>query len=348
MYNDRLMRLEVPQPASMPRWEPGAHVYLMAPPKKGGVSLIYESHPFTIANLSAREGGGAGSHQRAGDATTVATLQQHPSAGSSAASPSSTPMTEKDSASAHNEKSHATNASSTSPTMSFLIRPQRGFTGRLFSHAKRGADIDVRVATAPLSAPRLRDAVAGFDTMVLCAAGVGVSWTVPLLLDAVRRPASATVEGKGKGGLRRIVFLWTVQQRSELAVIREEIAEALRLAAASQGGLQVEVRVHVTREQVTHEDLPAEWRSAAGSDEKASSSKALASIHTYRPDVHALLSSVVNEAQGRVWVGVCGPYEFGCDVKGAARKCIRPMEVLTGGEGDGRGDVVVHAEVFGW
>lgn len=311
VYNDCLLQLTVTKP-DLPHWEPGAHVFLMSPPAsraKGGVSLALESHPFTIMSLPVPRS--------------------------------------QDIAVEKNDNSEA-------GKLTFLIRPQRGFTRRLFEQAKRGTTADLLVSTAPLSPPRLQPVISTCDTIVLAAAGVGVSWTTPLLLATMRAAVAQQIR------VRRLVFLWVVQSKDEIKVLSEQVGEALKLATGTAGRVKLEVRIHVTREEATQADVPAEWAAIAAESngekdlptpesEKPipSASSSPITVAQSRPDMEILLLSTAGEAQGRLWVGVCGPGAFAQDVKRAARRLIRPMDVLRG-DGDGKGDVSVHAEVFGW
>ncbi|CAO1621089.1 unnamed protein product [Parajaminaea phylloscopi] len=317
-HSSGLLKLEIIKP-HMAKWQPGSHVYIISPPALGRLPIL-EGHPFTIASVCDVPND-TGSSIEAGNA-----LDKELGA------------------------AQARSDSSSLRRLDFFIRPRGGFTRRLAQHALTGEASPNLLVYGPFSPP---DAVLhSHETVVLIGAGSGVSWTLPLLLNACHEST------QGRTIVKRIVWVWVIKKSSEVDIVRSQILQALMSAS---GNVTVEVRIYVTQEAGKTQQLPAEWSqcaTAAVCSGRSQSSSAPSEKTTRqdieqpcpvllqgRPQISALLEGVVEQSSGRVWIGVSGPTHLTLDVKRCARRLINPTNIW---RGNGSGDVSVHAEVFGW
>lgn len=222
-------------------------------------------------------------------------------------------------------------SSEDSDRMEFFIRPRSGFTKRLHKVSKQRGRCELLVY-GPFSAPRTF--LYTYDTAILFAAGTGISWVLPQLLHACRTADTGVVT------LKTLIVVWTIKHVEELEVVRQHIVEVLKTSPVN---LQVEIRVHVTQQTIREDDLPVEWRKEEKS--KADLRQATPLLEQGRPIVDDIIDTHVCAAQGRVYVGVCGPQELAMSVRRASRRVIKPLEVLRGKQ---NADVTVHVELYGW
>ncbi|KLO19817.1 hypothetical protein SCHPADRAFT_817568 [Schizopora paradoxa] len=232
----------------------------------------------------------------------------------------------------------------------FLIRGRSGFTQRLLEHAGRKG-------SAP-TVPALIDGPYGsppdlsiFSTCILFAGGSGVSYTLPLLMDLVRRARSGT------SSVQRIFFVWVIKEPQHLAWIASVLSTAVLSAPST---LEIDSRIHVTGKSVQVSEYLKNLdyeNSSSSSSESASrrSSESYESKKTEtipytafktkegRPDVHRIIEDAVTMATGPVSVDVAGPAPLAHSVRAALTSEITsPIAVLKG-----RQPVTLHVETFG-
>lgn len=295
-----MLRVEMTKPG-LQRWTPGSHVYLFSPPFLG-VSPFWQSHPFTIASVSAGEEGqqsprssvngekrryGHKSRKYANGSMELQSLRQ------SEANEEQQPAVSK----AHNrvfstdtEAEICTEASGQSKLV-FLIKKRKGFTKKLYEAAQLGKSSRLLVY-GPLSPPT--SYLSSYETLVFFSGGSGVSWTLPLLLDACRN------QSKNYRMTRQIFWIWSVTSSEHMHWIESELTQALSTDIAQ---VTVDIRIHITQETAHMREAPRAWEEVVPSSSKSNSRQRAPWIIQGRPDVYGLLSSAVESAGGRIWVG---------------------------------------------
>ncbi|KAH7105459.1 ferric reductase NAD binding domain-containing protein [Auriculariales sp. MPI-PUGE-AT-0066] len=236
----------------------------------------------------------------------------------------------------------------------FLVHGEDGFTKRLREYvtAKGVCSVPVYV-DGPYGMP---PSLETFDTVILVAGGTGITYTLPLLLDAVRNAKL------GRSVVRKIVFIWAIRNAADVKWISSALVDALATAPAR---LAIEPRIFVTRGDASIPTLTstedrvfvgkvddAEDKSAHEIvDEKeieksASESDAALSalrLELGRPDVDSLLRAEIAAARGqRVSIDVAGPSTLAAAVRSTLRSSAAgPSSALRGGA-----SVTLHVETF--
>ncbi|KAG6852346.1 hypothetical protein C0991_000502, partial [Blastosporella zonata] len=191
------------------RWRPGQSAYLRIP---GALSTLFESHPFTIASIDVsckvsdtEKSDEIAKEEEGGSGSGVKELNVHDDL----------------------------------KTLSFLIGVRSGFTQRLLRAISVEEKQEMKVIfEGPYgSPPRL----GGFGTVVLIAGGSGVSLTIPLLLDVVRRAK------QGARGCTKVVFIWAIRDADCLNWVIDAIRPAIENLPSH---LTVEIRVYVTTARI--------------------------------------------------------------------------------------------------
>lgn len=276
-----MLRLEVHKPG-LQDWSPGQHVYLASFPKPGGLSRVFEAHPFTIASVPAIKAKASAStscnaiemeqqheqmlpHRNGGDeefANGDKSLKEVPTSETPSSTPSSSPMV-------------------------FYILARSGFTRRLYERIESGQPLHLQ-CYGPYSRPTTFSAGYKYETVVLLAGGAGVSWTMPLLLDLCRRATQRTTH------VRQIVWIWCVSSSESIPWITAPIASALKTHGQA---VTLDVRVHITQEHAHRRQPPREWTEVASGTQRAPW------IVQGRPNFPTILQACVDNAAGRIWIG---------------------------------------------
>jgi Ferric reductase NAD binding domain/FAD-binding domain len=103
----------------------------------------------------------------------------------------------------------------------FLIRRMKGFTNDLYIKAqKNGGKLS---ATALVEGPYNHQTLHSYGTVVLIAAGIGITHIVPHVHDLVRG------HGTGAVAARRVLLVWSVRTLEELELIRDWMTVILAL-----------------------------------------------------------------------------------------------------------------------
>ncbi|EJF56585.1 hypothetical protein DICSQDRAFT_71178 [Dichomitus squalens LYAD-421 SS1] len=185
----------------------------------------------------------------------------------------------------------------------FLIRGRTGFTGRLREFASRNGVCRVPAfVDGPYGCP---PDLTKFSTCILIAGGSGVSYTLPLLLDLVRRARH------GNTHVRRVIFIWAVRESDHLSWISKSLCEAS--AAARSTSLAVEPTVYITGPTCTIPQIPgtaydgSSTNSETGEvvDKELPVYSSLKIIHG-KPSIRRILQEGVDGSSGPVSVdGAC-------------------------------------------
>ncbi|KAL7273461.1 peroxisomal targeting signal 2 receptor [Rhizina undulata] len=144
--------------------------------------------------------------------------------------------------------------------LEFLVKPQRGFTKKLHElvadqdqdesefnfqddtgekkelevETRKKIELVVHIDGPYGSVPDFNT----FDRVVLFATGSGITFIMPIALDLKR-----------KGKVKRVDFIWAVQQKSSLESMRDELLEIGSFIDEDEEGTEVRIRLQVTRER---------------------------------------------------------------------------------------------------
>ena len=200
---------------------------------------------------------------------------------------------------------------------------------------------------------------AAFDTTILVAGSTGVTFSLAILLDLAAR---ASVR---KLPLRKLIFVWAMRTVSCTEWVENELNCAIQ--ALHNAGIDCAVHLYVTRGTLpmseessmrcaahvssknggfelddsipVKEDKPAEIVTGSQSSIRPMSLRqsTINRVHFGRPDIPVLIAKALEEADGEISVGVCGPISLSASVR----------RVVASSDG-GRFGIYLHAESFGW
>lgn len=170
--------------------------------------------------------------------------------------------------------------------LDLLVRAYDGFTSDLLKHAFMNRSLKVRI-DGPYGGCHARDAVEDADQAILIAGGSGIAviWPIVHFLIAANR-READLEAAPDAIVKKVLFIWVVQQRSQLSWMSENELEGLRSAG-------VEVLI------------PSPTREVGK-----------------RPDLTRIIDERVAGCKGRTGVVASGPDSMGRDVRNACANLI--------------------------
>nr|VWP00534.1 Pre-mRNA-splicing ATP-dependent RNA helicase PRP28 (EC [Ganoderma boninense] len=218
----------------------------------------------------------------------------------------------------------------------FLIRARGGFTGRLSEHATSNGVCRVPAfIDGPYGCP---PDLTRFSTCILIAGGSGVSYTLPHLLNLVRR----------------VIFIWAVRESDHLGWISKSLCEALAVAQSTP--LAIEPSVYVTGPTCDIPRIPGTQYAgseASGSDSGEAAGKelplysSLKIVHG-RPSIRRILQEGVDGSSGPVSVDVSGPSSLTASVSSAlASKLTSPANILKASRTPSDSPLVPTFHLFG-
>lgn len=179
-----MLRLEVVAPG-LRDWSPGQHVYLTSVPLVGGMSFIFEAHPFSIASIPPKHHPATTTHIRVSHRNSDIEMQ----------------MRQKLVHPPHARTNSEDVSSSSTPKMVFYILARGGFTKKLYDRIQSGRSLNL-LAYGPYSRPT--SLWAGYESVLIFAGGSGISWALPLLLQLCRQA------GQRRTMVKQIVWIWSV------------------------------------------------------------------------------------------------------------------------------------------
>ena len=245
------------------RFHPGQHAYIYMP-----AIGLWTSHPFTVAWSEAEEG------------------QNEPPSDPELA-PQAAPNHDNIVLARKNSK------------LSFIIRCRTGFTKSLH---KKAADNGGRFSTLTfLEGPYGHSSLRSYGTVLLFAAGVGITHHVPHVRDLVSGFSNGTVAA------RKVVLVWIIQSPAHLEWIRPWMTSILAIPRRRE---VLRILIFVTRPRSLKE---------------THSPSSSVQIYPGRPDVQALVDQEMDQSIGAVGVSVCGVGSLADDVRSA---CRRWMDVI--------------------
>ena len=251
------LTLHLPRPFN---FKPGQHMYLMIP------SLgLWTSHPFSIAwsDISSSP-------------SNLLAEKPLPIHSSDVSIYSSMP------------------ASHQSHTISAIIRSRTGLTSRLHKNALSISS--TKPLTALISAPHgSPPSLSSYGTVLLFAAGVGITHQVPRLRELVSSYPSHTT------ALRKVVLIWIIQSPEHLEWIRPWMTTILGLPQRRD---VLRVMLFITRPRSTKE---------------IQSPSQTVQMFPGRPNVRTIVDAEVRGAVGAMAVSVCGTGSLSDDVRRVVR-----------------------------
>lgn len=199
--------------------------------------------------------------------------------------------------------SHKDSLTSKRETMSLVVRRRTGFTNTLFKRAEAspGGRISLPAfVEGPYGNEHVLDS---YGTVVLFAAGVGITHPVPYVRHLV--------EGYGKGivAARRITLVWIIQSPEHLEWIRPWMTAILGMDRRRD---VLRIMLFITRPRNTKE---------------IQSPSATVQMFPGKPNIPTLLDGEVENQVGSMGVMVCGAGSLSDDVRLACRQRQTPTHL---------------------
>ncbi|KAF2772942.1 putative FRE ferric reductase-like transmembrane component [Teratosphaeria nubilosa] len=184
-------------------------------------------------------------------------------------------------------------------TMSLIIRRRTGFTDQMFKKAEV-APGGKFVTTAFVEGPYGSQSFHSYGTVMLFAAGIGITHQVPHVRDLVQAYANGTC------ATRKIVLVWIIQSPEHLEWIRPWMTQILGMDRRRD---ILKILLFVTRPRSTKE---------------IHSPSSSVQMFPGKPDVAALIEKEQMAQIGAMSVSVCGTGSLADDVRKAVRdRCER-------------------------
>ncbi|KAF2824801.1 ferric reductase [Ophiobolus disseminans] len=240
------------------RFRPGQHAYLYMP-----TVGLWTNHPFSVAWSEEEE-----------DLNTISSITDE----------KGLPMSRQDILEHTNNKT----------SMSFIIRRRTGFTDKLF----RKADLSAagRFSTSAfVEGPYGGEDLSSYGTVMLWAAGIGITHQVPHVRDIVAGYANGTV------ATRRLTLVWIIQSPEHLEWIRTWMTQILAMPRRRE---ILKILLFVTRPR------------RQGEIHSPSSS---VQMFPGRPNVQSLVDQEMQEGIGAACVSTCGTGSLADELRRAVR-----------------------------
>ncbi|KAF2712970.1 hypothetical protein K504DRAFT_368830 [Pleomassaria siparia CBS 279.74] len=165
--------------------------------------------------------------------------------------------------------------------MSFIIRRRTGFTEKLYKKADLSAAGKFST-TAFVEGPYGGEDLSSYGTVMLWAAGIGITHQVPHVRDIVTKYANGTT------ATRRLTLVWIIQSPEHLEWIRTWMTQILSLPKRRE---ILKILLFVTRPRSTKE---------------IHSPSSSVQMFPGKPNVQALIDQEMQEGIGAACVTVCG------------------------------------------
>jgi predicted ferric reductase len=179
-------------------------------------------------------------------------------------------------------------------TMSFIVRRRTGFTHQLYKKADLAADGKF-LTTAFVEGPYGGEDLSSYGTVMLWAAGIGITHQVPHVRDIVAKYANGTT------ATRRLTLVWIIQSPEHLEWIREWMTHILSMPKRRE---ILKILLFVTRPRSTKE---------------THSPSSSVQMYPGKPNVQALIDQEMQEGTGAACVSCCGTGSLADDLRRAVR-----------------------------
>lgn len=186
--------------------------------------------------------------------------------------------------------------------MSLIIRRRTGFTERMWKRAERSAG-NKFVTTAFVEGPYGNKNFQSYGTVMLFAAGVGITQQVPQVRDLVRAYANGTC------ATRKVTLVWIIQSPEHLEWIRPWMTEILSMEKRRD---VLRILLFVTKPRSTKE---------------IHSPSASVQMYPGRPNVSALIEKEQEGQVGAMAVSCCGTGSLSDDLRKAVRDRCEITEI---------------------
>lgn len=280
-------------------FRPGQHAYIYMP-----AVGFFTSHPFTVA-WSEVEGQGK-------DVVyDEQTILGDPEKGLAGATTTSLSPVTTNTQQANQIRAENAVMNKGKESISFIIRRRTGFTNTLFKKADRAAG--GRFTTrAFVEGPYGSQSLHSYGTVLLFAAGVGITHQVPHVRDLVSGFNNGTVAA------RKVTLVWIIQSPEHLEWIRPWMTQILGLPRRRD---VLRILLFVTRPR---------------SMKEIHSPSSSVQMFPGKPNIQALLDQECENSIGTIGVSVCGVGALADDVRRASRNWM------------GRVNIEFEEESFSW
>ncbi|KAF2009256.1 ferric reductase [Aaosphaeria arxii CBS 175.79] len=187
-------------------------------------------------------------------------------------------------------------------SMSFIIRRRTGFTEKLYKKADLSA-AGRFTTTAYMEGPYGGEDLTSYGTVMLWAAGIGITHQVPHVRDIVAAYANGTT------ATRRLTLVWIIQSPEHLEWIRTWMTQILSMPRRRE---ILKILLFVTRPRSTKE---------------IHSPSSSVQMFPGKPNVQALIDQEMQEGIGAACVSVCGTGGLADDLRRAVRNREREWNV---------------------
>ncbi|KAI7515284.1 ferric reductase like transmembrane component, partial [Hortaea werneckii] len=187
-------------------------------------------------------------------------------------------------------------------SMSLIVRRRTGFTDKMFKKAER-SPAGKFITTAFVEGPYGEQCLQSYGTVMLFAAGVGITHQVPHVRDLVNAYADGTC------ATRKVVLVWIIQSPEHLEWIRPWMTQILGMDKRRD---ILKILLFVTRPRSTKE---------------IHSPSSSVQMFPGKPDVGALIDKEQAAQIGAMAVSVCGTGGLADDVRRATRQRCHATEM---------------------
>ena len=187
-------------------------------------------------------------------------------------------------------------------SMSLIIRRRTGFTDRMFTKAER-SPAGKYVTTAFVEGPYGSQSFQSYGTVMLFAAGVGITHQVPHVRDLVAAYANGTC------ATRRITLIWVIQSPEHLEWIRPWMTQILGMEKRRD---ILRIMLFVTRPRSTKE---------------IHSPSSSVQMFPGKPDVGALIDKEQQVQVGAMAISCCGTGGLSDDLRRSMRERCQQTEI---------------------
>ncbi|KAI9785185.1 MAG: hypothetical protein M1839_000823 [Geoglossum umbratile] len=181
-------------------------------------------------------------------------------------------------------------------TMSLIVRRRTGFTDKLFRKAEEAPYGEITLPAFVEGPYSGHQDLSSYGTVMLFAAGIGITHQVPYVRSLVAGYANNTV------ACRKLVLVWMIQSPEHLEWIRPWMTSILSLPSRRE---VLKIMLFVTKPRSTKE---------------IHSPSTTVLMFPGRPNVETLIELEIASQIGAMAVSVCGPGPLADDVRSAVRK----------------------------
>lgn len=189
------------------------------------------------------------------------------------------------------------------PTISLIVRRRTGLTNRLYEKATENGNTSVTLRALVEGPYGTEDVLDSYGTVVLFAAGVGITHHVSYVRHLVAGFTAGTV------ATRRLTLVWIIQSPEHLEWIRPWMTSILAMDRRRE---ILRIMLFITRPRNTKE---------------IHSPSSTVQMFPGKPDIGTLLDGEVENQVGAMGVMVCGTGSLSDDIRLACRKRQSPTHI---------------------